>query len=172
VIVVTVALGVIIVHSWGTHPRVTVPTSTIPVGGSTTTTTGPPTSTSTTTARSQVKVLVANGSTTNGVAAGYATLLQRAGWSVLAPVTAKPPARATSVVYYATNKRTEADDVALSLGVPLSAVLPLSPATPVSNVSGADVVLVVGADLAAKTPPSTVPLPSTTTTAPKTTTTR
>ena len=64
----------------------------------------------------------------------------------------------------------DADAIAASLGIPDSAVLPVSPATPVTNATGADVVLVIGADLAAKTPPSTVP-PTTTTTVAKTTTT-
>jgi hypothetical protein len=114
-----------------------------------------------------VKVLVANASTTNGVAAGYSTALQHAGWTVLPPVTAKPPAEATSSVYYATNKRSDADAVAAALGVPASAVLPVSPATPVAVTTGADVIVLVGSDLAAKTPPSTVPP----TTAPKATTT-
>jgi len=169
VIVAAVVLGVLIVHTWGSRSTVTVPTTTIPLAGSSTTTTSKPaTSTSTTTPHGQVKVLVANGSTTNGVASGYSTALQRAGWNMLSPVTANPPARATSEVFYSSNKRQQADDVALALGLPLSAVLPVSSATPVTNVSGADVIVVLGADLAAKTPPSTVP--TSTTTKPKTTT--
>ncbi|HXR54131.1 MAG TPA: LytR C-terminal domain-containing protein, partial [Acidimicrobiales bacterium] len=104
------------------------------------------------------------------MALGYATALQHAGWTVLTPVTAKPPVHATSVVYYAANKRSEADAVAAALGVLPGAVLPVSPATPVSNIAGADVIVLIGSDLAAKTPPSTVP-PTTTTTKPKATTT-
>jgi hypothetical protein len=88
---------------------------------------------------------------------------------VLAPVTATSSARATSAVYYAANKRPEADQVAAAFGLPASDVLPLSAATPVASAAGADVVLVIGSDLAAKTPPTTVP--PTTTTVPKTTTT-
>jgi hypothetical protein len=163
VIVAAVVLGVLIVHSWGTRSTATVPPTTIPLAGSTTTTTSrPATSTSTTTPHGQVKVLVANGSTTNGVASGYSTALQRAGWNMLSPVTAKRTIGATSEVFYATSKRVQADDVALALGLPLSDVLPVSPAVPVANVSGADVIVVLGADLAAKTPPSTVPTSTTT----------
>lgn len=171
-IVVTVAVGVLIVHSWGSPGSSPLP----PVAGATTTTTAAPrttlpSTTTTTTPHSQVKVLVANDSTTNGVATGYTTALQRAGWNMLVPTNAKPPVKATSSVYYAANKRDQADAVALALGLSLSSVLPISPATPVANVSGADVVVVIGSDLAAKTPPSTVP-PTTTTTTAKTTTTR
>jgi len=170
VIVVAVVIGVLIVHSWGSPGSVSVPPSAL---GTTTTTTAPrttlPTTTTTTTPHGNVKVLVANGSTTNGVATGYTTALQRAGWNMLVPTNAKPPPKATSNVYYAANKQAEADTVASALGLPLSTVLPISPATPVDNVSGADVVVVIGSDLAAKSPPSTVP--ASTTTAPRTTTT-
>jgi hypothetical protein len=171
VIVAAVVLGVLIVHTWGTRSTATVPTTTVPLAGSSTTTTSRPSaSTSTTTPHGQVKVLVANDSTTNGVASGYSTALQRAGWNMLSPQTAKPPLRATSEVFYATNKRLQADDVALALGLPLSDVLPVSPATPVTSVAGADVIVVLGADLAAKTPPSTVPASATTTSRPATST--
>jgi len=161
VVVVAVVLGVLALRATpqraSTLPPSTV-TTTVPRVVPTTTTTVP---------HRDVKVLVANASTTNQVAAGYSTVLQQAGWTVLAPVTAKPPPRATSSVYYASGRRDEALAVAAAFGLPASAVLPLSSATPVSNVDGADVVLVVGSDLAAKTPPSTVP--PTTTTSPTTT---
>jgi hypothetical protein len=96
--------------------------------------------------------------------------LQHAGWTLLPPVTAKPPAAATSSVYYAVNMHSQADAVAAALGIPVSAVLPVSPATPVASTAGADVIVLIGSDLAAKTPPSTVP-PSTTPTVKTTTTT-
>jgi hypothetical protein len=90
---------------------------------------------------------------------------------MLAPQNAKPPARATSAVYYASNKRLQADEVAAAFGLPTSDVLPISAATPVPDTSGADVILVIGADLAAKTPPTTIP-PTTTTVPPATSTTK
>ena len=64
----------------------------------------------------------------------------------------------------------DGDAMAAALGIPVSAVLPVSPATPVASTAGADVIVLIGSDLAAKTPPSTVP-PSATPTVPKTTTT-
>ncbi|HUA95257.1 MAG TPA: LytR C-terminal domain-containing protein [Acidimicrobiales bacterium] len=175
IIVVTVVVGVLVVHSWGSPSVSSAGTGNRILAPSTTTRprSSPPASTTTTTPHGQVKVLVANDSTTNGVAGGYTTALRNAGWSMLAPVTASPPAQPTSSVYYAANKRDDADVVALALGLPLSSVLPESPATPVATTAdtGADVVVVIGSDLAAKTPPSTVPPSSTTTTAPKTSTT-
>jgi hypothetical protein len=162
VIVAAVLIGVLVLRSESSPARVPPSTST------TTTTTAPRSATTTTVSHADVKVLVANGSTTNNVASGYSTVLQHGGWDVLAPTNAKPPPRATSAVYYAANKRSDADAVAAAFGLPLSDVFPISSATPVANVGGADVVLVIGLDLAAKTPPSTVP--PTTTTAPKTTT--
>jgi len=170
VIVTAVVLGVLILRVGGGPRVVTTPTPHVPSTGVTTTTSHSPSATSTTVSHAGVKVLVANASTTNGVAAGYSTALQHAGWRMLPPVTAKPPVQATSSVYYAANMRSQADAVAVALGIPSPAVLPVSPATPVASTAGADVIVFIGSDLAARTPPTTVP-PSTTTTAPKTTTT-
>lgn len=168
-IVAAVVLGVLILQSGGHSPVIALAPPTVPPNGATTTTVPHnATSTSTTVSHAGVKVLVANASTTPLVAAGYSTALQRAGWTLLPPVTARA-LNAKSSIYYAANKRSEADAVAAALGVPTASVLPVSPATPVSNTAGADVVVVIGSDLAAKTPPSTVP--PATTTAPKTTTT-
>ena len=164
VIVVAVVLGVLILHA-GSPSSVALPSSHVPVPGSTVTTV-PPTasSTSTTVSRAAVKVLVANDSTVSLVASGYATALQHAGWTVLPAVDAKPPVQATSSVYYATNERAQADVVAAALGLSPSVVLPVSPATPVSSTTGADVIVIVGSDLAAKSPPTTVPPVASTTT--------
>jgi hypothetical protein len=170
VIVTAVVLGVLILRVGGGPGAGTIPAFHLPSTGVPTTTAPSPSSTTTTVSHAGVKVLVANASTTNGVAAGYSTALQHAGWTLLPPVTAKPPAEATSSVYYAVNMHSQADAVAAALGIPVSAVLPVSPATPVASTAGADVIVLIGSDLAAKTPPSTVP-PSTTPTVPKTTTT-
>jgi hypothetical protein len=166
VIVAAVVLGAVILQSGSHSPVVALGTSNLPLNGVTTTTTPrhPATSTSTTLSHAGVRVLVANSSTTGGVAAGYSTVLQHAGWTLLPPVTGKPPVHATSSVYYAANKRPDADAIAAALGIPDSAVFPVSAATPVTNTAGADVVLVIGSDLAAKTPPNTVPPTTTTTT--------
>ncbi len=168
VVVAAVGLGVLIFHSGAAPAGVatssaTTTTTTRPQSTTTTTTRPQSTTTTTTIPRKDVKVLVANASTTNGVAAAYSTVLEQAGWTVLTPVTAKPPTRATSAVYYAANKTAEADAVAAAFGLSSSDVGPISSAIPVDSVGDADVVLVIGSDLAAKTPTTVPPTSSTTT---------
>lgn len=117
----------------------------------TTTTTTAPTSTTTTAVQpsASVKVLVANASYTNGVAAYYTGTLSSAGWGTLTPTNASSRLT-TSAVYYATGQQGAADAVASSLGVAAAQVQPLSSQTPVPGTTGADVVVAVGVDLAAK----------------------
>lgn len=164
VIVAAIVLGVLILRTNG-GPSAAVPPTT------TTTTVPRATTTTTTEPHSKIKVLVLNGSTTNSVAGGYTTVLQHIGWSMLVPGDAKPPPKATSALYYSANHKPSADEIAAELGIPVSAVQPLTSSAPVTNAGGADVVLVVGSDLASRTPPNTVPPATTTTTAPGTTTT-
>lgn len=167
VIVAAVVLGVLILQSGYHAPVVALPTVGTPTSSTTTTV---PAETTTTVSNARVTVLVANDSTTNGVAGEYSTVLTQAGWTLLAPATASPPIRATSSVYYAANKQSDAEAVAAALGVPQTAVFPVSSATPVPS-TRADVIVIIGSDLAAETPPSTVPH-GTTTTVPKTKTTK
>ena len=126
-------------------------------------TTGPPTTTTTTAPSSgvpsggtaptsAVKVLVANASQTNGVAAYYSGTLSSAGWGMLTPVTALTT-ESSSSVYYATGEQGAAETVAASLGVPSGSVQALSTsAVPLASTTGADVVVVAGDDLASKMP--------------------
>jgi hypothetical protein len=96
---------------------------------------------------SQVTTLVANGTSTSGAAARVQALLQKAGYDVLSPTNARSPASASNV-YYAASFPREATAVAELLGLAPSSVLGM-PATPVvANLRGADVVVVVGPDLA------------------------
>ena len=123
-------------------------TSGAPSGGSSSpTTTIPPGET----ASPSVKVLVANASQTNGVAAAYTSELSSSGWGTLTPVTALT-AEQTSSVYYAPGEQAAAQAIAARLGILASAVQPLGVTTPVGGTTGADVVVVIGDDLAAKAP--------------------
>ncbi len=125
------------------------------------TTSQPPTTSSTpsgasSTARPSgtVKVLVANASQTNGVAAYYSGKLAAAGWGTLTPTTATT-AEASSAIYYATGQQQDALAIAAALGIPSSSVHPLaSSIVPVLSATLADVVVVAGNDLAAKVPPA------------------
>lgn len=156
VVVVAIVVGVLCLGVGARPPvgsRETTFSSatTVPSPTSSTTTT---TSSPTVAATAAVKVLVANGETVSGAAAYFATKLKKDGWGTLAPVTATGPA-STSTVYYATGQSRFADAIAASLGLSRSTVQPISPATPVSSVAGANVVLVVGSNLAAEIPAAT-----------------
>ena len=117
----------------------------------TTTTTAPSRSTTTTTLATHppasVKVLVANGTTTKGVAGLLATKLHTDGYDTLAPTNTTSGASA-SAVYYASGYQGDADAVASASGLTSASVLPLTSSAPVPT-SGAEVVVVVGPDLAA-----------------------
>jgi hypothetical protein len=138
----------------------TTPTTVPPAGGASTTTTAAAAttttthhgkkgsgSTTTTVAHSSVSVVVANGTSTNGLAAHYSTVIGAGGWAMKTPIDAatKVP---TSAVYYAPGFQPEAAAIATTIGVKSTEVLPISSATPVSGTSGYDVIVVIGQDLA------------------------
>jgi hypothetical protein len=165
-----VALGVILLHSIGRAPAGSVASvaSTTPTVPRTTTTTAAPTTT-TAAARppAQVKTLAANGTKTSGAANKVSDTLRKAGYNVLAPTNATASA-ASSTVYYVPGFVSEAGAVATALGLAPTTVMPLPSAAPVASTNGAQVVVVVGPDLAGQSAPTT---PSTPTTAPATTST-
>jgi hypothetical protein len=111
----------------------------------------PPTTTTTTLARSSVHVLVANGVGYGELATEFGDELQTEGWSVLPPVNATANVNASNV-YYAAGMEPNAAPVAAALGLKTSALLPLTSSVPVSSATGADVVVVIGPDLAAHPP--------------------
>lgn len=116
-------------------------------GTATTTAPGPSTTTGATTPPSHVTVLVANGSTVSGEATRISTQLHTAGWDTLPPVNTATNV-SSSTVYYAPGFQASATSIASSLGVPAARVQPLSASVPVSSVAGADVVVVIGPDVA------------------------
>jgi cytoskeletal protein RodZ len=160
VLVVAVALGVYLL-SLGDGQRSASPAPTThssrPTKSTPPSSTAPPAKTTPTTSppaaqpSSTVKILVANASQTNGIAAYYSGKLASAGWGTLTPVTATT-AEATSTVYFATGHQTDASAVAEALGLPASAVQPLGGRVPVIGITRADIVVVAGDDLAAKVP--------------------
>jgi hypothetical protein len=121
-------------------------TTLAPTGVTTTTLSGV---TTTTLARSATSVQVANGSTGTDLATHYSTLLSAQGWAL------KPPADATSQVavssvYYASGQEAAALAIASEIGLKSTNVHPLTAAVPVTGAAGNDVVVVIGADLAAQ----------------------
>jgi LytR cell envelope-related transcriptional attenuator len=137
----------------GSRPSVsgvTVTTTTVTTtagGGGTTTTVGP---TTTTVPRSSISVQVANGSEGAGLAEHYSALLSAQGWALKPPANANSEGITTSSVYYAAGQQEAAASIATALGLKASAVHPLSASVPVTGAAGNDIVVVIGADLAAR----------------------
>ena len=126
--------------------------------------------TTTTTPHASVKVLVANGTQESNAAAHFTQILQKQGWNTQTPTNSSAPAAATTV-YYAVFWQQSAAQIATELGVPASAVQPLTASVPVANTTGIDVVVVIGSDLAGNGfPATTVPTATTPTTSTPTTT--
>lgn len=121
-------------------------------------TTAPPTTTTTTTVphttstapasipASSIRVLVANGTNSNGAASSVTSFLSGKGFATLRPANALTTVHA-SQVYPINNAVTAAQEVAAALGLPSSSVQPNSTPVPVSSTAGATVVVIVGPDL-------------------------
>ena len=123
----------------------TVPSTTSPA----TTTTAPPTAPLPSVAPSTIRVLVANGTNTNGAAGAVSSFLAGKGFSMLTPVNALTVVSA-SQVYAVGAEAAEAREVADALGLPPSSVQPASQPVPVASTAGAMVVVVVGPDLTSR----------------------
>ncbi len=119
-------------------------TTTKPGHGSSTTTTIPP---------SRVPVVVANASGVNGAAAAVTAELRPSGWNLLAPTNATAQ-ETTSHVYYLAGFEPEARAIATTLQLPATAVVPYTTAAPISSIGTAQVLVVVGPDVANKFAPA------------------
>jgi hypothetical protein len=105
-----------------------------------------------------IKVLPANGTNTAGAGTLIFNRLKQAQYNVLAATnTTTQGSATTSNVYYNPGFEREARVVAQLLGLPDSAVLPMPTPPPVSDTRGADIIVVVGSDLAKATPTPTSP---------------
>ena len=99
-------------------------------------------------------MLAANASGVPGAAGSVTTQLQTAGWDMLPPVNA--PARVTVTnVYYVAGQKAAAQSVAKALILPPTSVVPYTTSAPVSSIGTAEVLIVVGPDLANRTSTST-----------------
>jgi hypothetical protein len=105
-----------------------------------------------------IKVLPANGTNTAGAGTAIFTRLKQAQYNVLAATnTTTQGSATTSNVYYNPGFDREARVVAQLLGLPDSAVQPMPTPPPVSDTRGADIIVVVGPDLAKAAPAPTSP---------------
>jgi hypothetical protein len=106
-------------------------------------------STTTTVPPSRVPVVVANASGVSGAAADVTAELRPGGWNLLAPTNATA-SETSSHVYYLAGFEPEAKTIATTLQLPASAVVPYTTAAPISSIGTAQVLVVVGPDLANK----------------------
>lgn len=167
---IAVILGIVLLNAVDDGP-----TDRVRAGGGATPATLPPDDASTTLpevttttaaprAPAEVKVLSANATDVRGAAGKARDVLRTSGYNVLAPLDAKGRVDA-SVVYFNAGLEREAQAVAGVLGLPATAAKPLPTPPPVADLRGADVVVVVGPDLAARlvgTPSTTKPTTATT----------
>ena len=163
---IAVLLGVVLLQAVdsgkgsGTKVRDVTPTTVI--------TSSVPLNTTTTRSPASVKVLVANGTTTNGVAGSAQRTIAQAGYNVLAPAdgtAAAKAARRNTIVYYSVGFDADARKIAALLGMtPPPPVAPMPTALPVSDLKGANVLVHIGPDYAALHGGPTTSGPTTTTT--------
>jgi hypothetical protein len=165
-LVVAAILGIVLLQAFDTDfdggggVGIDVGGTTIPSGGVTDTSvpTGvTPTAPATvpTRAPGEVSVLTANGTGIRGLGGQTADQLKTLGYNTITAVDATKPLDVTSV-QYAEGYQNEAKAIALSLGLPGTAVQPLnSPAVP--DTQGASIIVLLGADVARNIPTTTVP---------------
>ena len=125
-----------------TAPPQAVSSTTLPAGSSTTVATAIP--------ASSIRVLVANGTNTNGAASTVSSLLSGKGFATATPVNALTVVHA-SQVYAVAGQLAAAREVVAALGLTEAAIAPSSTPIPVSSVGPAMVVVIVGPDLLSRT---------------------
>jgi hypothetical protein len=157
-VIIVVVLGALLMPSATRAPLAVTAAARLPASTPTTstpTTAANPTSTTTAPpATATIHVLVANGTTVNGVAGSVTTYLGGKGFSTLAAVNALTKLTSSQVYYTAAGSSAEAAEVASALGLASSAVQAKGTTPPVSSSSGASVVVIVGQDLATRFAPA------------------
>ena len=112
-----------------------------------------------------VKVIAANGTRVKGVGAKITDTLRQAGYDVLSPTDA--PKSNASMVYYAAGFAGDAAEVARALSLSATAAAPMPVPPPIGDIRGANVVVIIGPDLAGGTGETTATTRKTTATTTK-----
>lgn len=116
---------------------------------STTTTVPPPTTVPAPAhAPNTVKVIIANATGATGAGKKAADVLRPQAYNLLAPVNA--PNTPASSVFFTPGYDKDAGAIATALGLGLATVKPLATPPPIADTKGANVIVVLGADQAAK----------------------
>lgn len=168
VVVIGVAVAVLVLARTNNSPAsvsashnnttVSAPlTTTTTSPAATTTTTVPTTTTSTTLAPSSVTVLVLNGWTTYHAALYFQHQLAAKGYDTRAPNNALSSTNHSSQVFYTSPAyRANALAIAAALSLPSTAVVAPTAANdaavPAADLSGADIILLVGGDISGRVP--------------------
>jgi hypothetical protein len=146
VLVVIVAV-VLIVKGGGNDAQPTAGTAATPAAQRTTQrTTSTPARTAAPVRKADVTVAVLNGTTVPGLARGVATALQNVGYGLGTVATASDQTRAATLVEYKDGHRAEALSVARSIKLGADVLQPVDGAAQAIAGTGADVVVIVGAD--------------------------
>jgi hypothetical protein len=155
-VIVAVVIGVLLLPSATRAPlaasaRTSSTATTVPSGG----TKGhghTPTTTTTTVPLASIHVLVANATETNGVAGAATQFLASKGFSTLTAVNALVKVT-SSEIFTVGGATADTTAVADALDLPAASIEPPANAAPVSSTTGANVVVIVGPDLAARFAP-------------------
>lgn len=168
IVIVAVVIGVLLLPSATRAPlaasaKTTAPTTTVASVGRAATRghghghhagTSTSTSTSTTVPPASIHVLVANATTTNGVAGAVTRFLASKGFATLTATNALLKVTA-SQIYTVGAASADAGTVAAALSLPSTSIEAVAATAPVSSEAGANVVVIVGPDLATRFAPGT-----------------
>lgn len=151
-IAVAIAVGVVLLNATDRTPTFTgsarKSSATTAAPSNRSTTSSPPAATKSKPRNpASVSILVANGSGVKGAAGRVATTLAGSNYVLKPSVNTKTPA-SSSVVYYAPGYDADARAIA-SLLTPAPAVQPMPDPLPVADLAGANVLVVIAADIAA-----------------------
>jgi len=134
---------IVLLAGGGDDATQTPPNRVVTTGGTATGTNTPPT-------KAETVVTVLNGTLVTGLAGQLRDQLVAKGYEVLKTTNAVDQTQATSQVAYATGYESAARTVARVVGIPTSEVVPMDPNTRVEAGDKTRVVVIVGADTAAK----------------------
>jgi hypothetical protein len=158
IVVVAIVIGVLLLPSATRSPlaasAVTSGTTatTVPAGRSAATGHHASTTTTTTVPPSSIHVLVANATTVNGVAGAVTTFLSSKGFATLTATNALLKVSA-SEIFTVGGATADVQAVATALSLPASSIEPAASAAPVASTTGANIVVIVGPDLASRFAP-------------------
>ncbi len=125
----------------------TTPNAVSGVTTGTTTKSNIPTTTTKAHAPQDVKVLVANGTSTAGLAARVSNVIHTKGYNTLASTNSNQRPGGT-ILYFAPSYSADAASLASSLNLPATAVQAMPTPPPVAVLNGANILAIVGPDLA------------------------